>query len=1359
MTTTDLLQILAAYVPPDVVRTTLSAVLPAPPAEASADCFPAAVLFADVSGFTPLTEALAQKGAEGPEELTRLLNGYFSRMIALVGSEGGEVVKFSGDAVTVVFPAAQDDLGIATRRAMQAAEAMQAAMDEFATLETSAGPVALGMKIGIGAGEVLALRVGGIQERWEYVIAGEPLRQVAQAEHQARRGEIILSPEAEAVIAPHTVAPRPLSQPDWASVQDPKAVEAVLRVYVPRVAIAWLEEELQEWLAVLRPMSVLFISVAGIDYAQDDAVERLHAFLRTAQEIVRRYEGSINKLAVDDKGTILIFLFGAPPRAHENDPERALRCALDLQAAAKAQGLELAIGVTTGRAFAGPVGSETRREYTVMGDTVNLAARLMGVAGKGQVRCDYETYRSARSKLAFDLLPSVRVKGKAGLIRLYRPTGEVGKEDREVTGGVLVGRRAEVARLVACLDGLHAGRSHILLVEGEAGIGKSRLVQELVRLMRERGIAGLLGAGSSIEQQTPYRAWREIFDSYFDLEDTNDQAERRRRVQAHVYDVVPDLAERLPLLNDVLGLGLPENELTAALDVHLRHESLVSLLLALLRAWAIERPLVLVVEDAQWLDSLSWDLTLQAARALTVAHHMPLLLVVAMRPLKGEITRVEPQTLAGMDEVERILLESMSPEETLALAALKLGVTDGRLPEAVAELVRMRASGNPFFAEELVYALRDNGLISVKTRAGKTRCVVSGDLERAAQTLPDTIQGIVLSRIDRLPPDEQLTLKVAAVIGRTFAFTPLRDTLGEHMEVSQRLLMGYLDDLIELELTPLDAPEPELTYIFKHVITQEVAYETLLFAQRRQLHRTVAQWYEQRFGGDDQPVEEGPGVLLAPYYPLLVYHWHHAEDRERERHYAGLAGKWAAAQYANLEATGYFSRALELTPKTDWAARYDLLLAREAVHDLMGKREAQAQDLAALALLVQEMGDVQPAVRRGAEVALRQANYAEVTSDYPAALAFVQQAVEQAARAQDPMAETEGYIAWGRALWHQGDYDMARAPLGRALDMARATDNRHCEAKSLDNLADVYLYQGNYPAAQEHYQQTLEIYRAEGRRQGEADCLNMLGVIQDELGDYLAARAYYEQTLSIYRTTGDRRGESITLGNLGVVLCDLGDYQAAREYHQQALDLRIVIGDRWGEAVSLVNLGLVCHNLDDDQAARDNCQRSLAIQQEIGDRRGQGYSLTYLGHALMGLGKLEAAAEAYDEAMRLRRELGQDGLAIDDLAGLARVAMAQGDSVRALERVEEILAWIEANGSEGIEYPLQVYLTCYRITSAMAQDASAVERARIILSEAHITLQEQAANISDGELRHKFLEDVKANREIVAAWEEQEKLF
>lgn len=1338
------LQNIAAYIPPAIIRDVLQSSAPTSPQAASGRRFSAAILFADVSGFTPLTEALSQKGAEGPEELTRLLNRYFSRMIDLIDGEGGDVVKFSGDALTAVFPSAPEALGDAARRAVQAAEAMQAAMVEFETLGTSVGPVALGMKIGIGAGEILAATVGGVEEHWEYVIAGDPLRQVAEAEHHADMGQIILSPEAEALITPHPVSPQPSPKPDWNAVADPDAVQEVLRCFVPRAVIPWMGQSLQEWLAVLRPMSVLFIGITGSGREDDDTVSRLDRAMRAAQEVVNQYEGSINKMAVDDKGTIMVALFGAPPFAHEDDPERAVRCAMALHELAPSLNLELAIGVTTGRVFAGPVGSSTRREYTVMGDTVNLAARLMALAGPGQIRCDYQSYYWARERLGFEVLDPVSLKGKAGLIRVYRPTGQQRAAEFKRASGVLVGRQSEMSQLQDAISQISSAdiRTRCILVEGEAGIGKSRLVEELSARTQAQGIISFTGSGRSIEQQTPFRAWRDIFSSFLDIDDIEDPEERRRRVKAHIDDKLPHLSQRHPLLNDLLNLGFPENTLTASMETHLRHESLTSLLLALLTAGAADTPLVLILEDAHWLDSLSWDLALQTVRALTVAR-APLLMIVVMRPMDQAFQRTEPAALARMDTTQRISLSSLTPEDTLTLAASRLNLT-GPLPKEIADLVSARASGNPFFAEELIYSLRDNGHISVVSEGDGTHCAINADLGQVARNLPSTVEGLVLSRIDRLSPEEQLTLKVAAVIGRTFVYSILQETLGEHMELTQRLLTGYLEDLDELDLTPLEAPEPELSYIFKHIITQEVAYETLLFAQRRQLHHSVAEWYLRRFGqGQPLPSDGRQESPLSLFYPLLVYHWHRAENRDQERVFAKLAAESAAAQFANVEAIGYFNRALELTTGDDLALQYTLILGREKVYDLMGNRESQAQDLGLLHDLSSKLQDG----RRSAEVALRRANYQEEISDYPAALSSAQESIDLATAAQSPEAEAEGYISKGRILWRQGKYEAAKRSLNQAVE------RDYHKADSLYYLGQASHYQNNYPEAQQFYQQAIALYREEGHRQGEADTLTVLGTTQYELGDIGAARDYYQQVLAIFRATGDRRGESTILNNLGIVACDLGDFAGAHEYNQQAMSLYLATDDRIGEAASLVNLGLVLHMMGENESARQRCSQALSIQKEIGDRRGQGFSLTYLGHALSSLGELEAAAEAYDQAMRLRRELGQETLAIDDAAGLARVALSQGDLDKAAALCQEILAWLETNGSAGVEYPLQVRLTCYRVLMAQADGHPEIrQRAESLLAQTHEALQDQAAGISDPALRATFLQNVSVNREIIQAW-------
>jgi hypothetical protein len=306
--------------------------------------------------------------------------------------------------------------------------------------------------------------------------------------------------------------------------------------------------------------------------------------LQEAQKVLHHYQGSLTRLTVDDKGTVLLILFGAPPDSHEDDPERALLCALDFQKVAEAHQLKLALGVTTGRLFAGPVGGDTRREYTVMGDAVNLAQRLMVAAGPGHICCSYETYRSAYSQVNFEMLPPVEVKGKAGLIPVYRPTGLFHPNEQieqlwpAEMSEPLIGREAEMTRLVAAIDQVQAGRSRIVIIEGEAGIGKSKLMKAAHQLMQERGLTILLGIGRSTEQATAYHAWKDILCNYFGLYHYRSPAERQAGLQTYLQEQAAgpgfESAAYAPLLNDLLALELPENETTAALNPAARREQL-----------------------------------------------------------------------------------------------------------------------------------------------------------------------------------------------------------------------------------------------------------------------------------------------------------------------------------------------------------------------------------------------------------------------------------------------------------------------------------------------------------------------------------------------------------------------------------------------------------------------------------------------------------------------------------------------------------------------------------------------------------------------------------------------------------------
>jgi class 3 adenylate cyclase/tetratricopeptide (TPR) repeat protein len=924
----DLIETLASYVPALIARRL--AYNPSPITTAHAEIFPAAILFADISGFTALTERLAQKGPVGAEELTQHLNTYFGQLIELITQHGGDIVKFAGDALIAIWPAldAQERpqpalLPAMVQRVAQCSLEVQQRLKAFRPTED----VQLSLKLTVGAGDLLTMYLGGVYGRWEFLVTGPPLIQVGAAGHLAQPGEILLAPEAwvllqetgpgmvaslvtpteadsgaaSGVMRLNTLPQNRMTVSDNGDLNLHGEMEAGLRAYIPGAVLARLAAGQLSWLAELRRVTVIFANLPDLNYSIP--LDQAQVVMQMLQTILYRYEGSINKLSVDDKGVTLVAAFGLPPLAHEDDATRGAMAALTLQTELRQLGLRCAIGVTTGRAFCGMVGNHQRREYTMIGDVVNLAARLMQAAdavgsteGAG-VLGDAATYQAAQLSLDFETLPPIKVKGKAEPVAVYRPLRHREGTARKQTS--MVGRQKERDLLSSHLQALLRGNGEVVIIEGEAGLGKSRLVEDLLQHAQALNITDMLGIANAIEKSTPYYAWRSIFRHLFDLDDQPEDAARRR---AHVLEQMPHLLEQsvseellhlAPLLSPVLSLEWPDNEFTEQLSGKVRAENTTELLVQLLQQVIQQgretgHSYLLILEDAHWLDSASWALTLQIVQRV-----QPILVVLATRPLSEPIP-LEYSQLIKSPETEWLVLDTLPPEDTIKLVALRLGVN--QLPEALANLVYSKTGGNPFFGEELAYALRDAGLITVVN--GECQLAPhAGDLQNLS--LPDTVQGVITSRIDRLTPSQQLTLKVASVIGRAFELETLRSV--HPIESDKRHLNQYLTGLARLDITQLEAPEPDLTYIFKHIITQEVAYNMMLYSQRRELHKAVATWYENSYTQE-----------LSPYYSLLAFHWRMANEPAKAINYLEKAGEQALRSYANEEAVALFTEAITL---------------------------------------------------------------------------------------------------------------------------------------------------------------------------------------------------------------------------------------------------------------------------------------------------------------------------------------------------------------------------------------------------------------------------------------------------------------
>jgi adenylate cyclase len=1194
-----------------------------------------AVLFADISGFTPLTEALARTlgSRRGAEELTRQLNAVYDSLIAEVDRYGGSVVGFSGDAITCWF---DGDNG---QRATACALELHGAMAQFGAVRLpSGGTVTLAMKIAVASGTARRFVVGDPAIQHIDVLAGAALERVAIAGHLAGRAEVLLSPEVGAALGESalivewragrresgepalypvigglmtSVAPTP-----WPLLAPDALDEEQIRPWLLPAVYARLRAGQDDLLTELRPAVALFLRFSGIDYdADEDAGAKLDSYVRWVQAVLARYDGALLQLSLDDKGTYFYATFGVPI-AHEDNARRAVAAALELRALPPELSFihPVQIGISQGTMRAGACGGVTRRIYGVMGDEVNLAARLMATAVPGQVLVGARVRQEAGPTFTWEALPAIRVKGKAAPVPIFallsaRRQRAIRLQEPAYTLP-MIGRQAELAVIAEKLDRTLTGRGQIIGITAEAGMGKSRLVAEVSRQAAARGLIGFAGECQSYGTNSPYFVWQPIWRAFFGLDSESAPDAQIAALEEALAQINPALLPRLPLLGALFNLSIPDTDLTRSLDAQLRKASREALLLECLKAHSLACPTLLVLEDLHWLDPLSHNLLDAIGRTIV---NLPVLIVLAYRPF--ELPRLQAPRVSGLSHFTEINLRELAPEDAERLIHTKLeqillerapGPTHA--PDLLVQRLLERADGNPFYIEELLNYLRDQGIDPQDPAA------------LAALDLPDSLHSLILSRLDQLSERQQITLKVASVIGRLFRVTWLwgyYPSLGD-----PRRVLADLEELRRLDLTPLETPEPELAYLFKHVITQEVAYGSLAYATRMTLHEQFAAYLESQ-----------GGAAAEQNLDLLAYHYVRSENLAKQREYLLRAGDAAQAIYANETALDYYERLLPLLE--DAPERITVLLKLGTVLELIGR-------------------------------------WGDAEARYRAALRLAEEVDGHAAQVQCRH-------AIGVLLRKRGSYIEARAWLESAREGAMTSGDRGGVGYALTELANIARWQGDYADARMLAEVSLILFRELNDGIGLSTALMGMGMAALDQGDYLEGQPLIEESLALFQDLGDRVGMASAYTGLGTAADLRGDYAQSRSWYERSLALARELGDRRGSAIALLNLGNVAAFEGDYEQARAHYAECLALAQELGEKQIVTWAFSNLGGVAALQDRTAAAHAAYTASLALAQELGMKQIIAVSLAGLAWATALQHPA-RATRLLGAVAALLETLG-------------------------------------------------------------------------------
>lgn len=982
-------------------------------------------------------------------------------------------------------------------------------------------------------------------------------------------------------------------------------------------------------------------------------------------EEIHRYEGTIAQFLGDG----LLALFGAPI-AHEDAPQRALYAALGMRERLKGYALKLKqrriefnmrIGLNTGLVVVGRIGDDLTMEYTAMGDTVNLASRMESTAQPGTIQVSENTYRLTEGYFEFKALGEIEVKGKKEPVKAYRLLGIGHIKTRlgvaEMRGLTpFVGRQRELDQIMHCYDQAKRGQGQVVGIVGEPGVGKSRLLLQLRSALPQGEYSYLEGDCHHYGETVAYLPILDILRAYFSIEAGEAEALSREKLKQGISQLDQRLMAMLPPLQDLLSLKV-EDEQYLRLEPQLKQVRIFEAIWSLLIRESQNLPLVLAVEDLQWMDKTSEEFLDYIIARLGGAH---IILILLYRPEYNNPWT--SKTYYSQVRVDELPLETSTQ---MVQAILK----EGKAAQDLIKLILDRAAGNPLFMEEFTRTLVESGYIERKD-GHYVLTVKPSDIQ-----VPETVQGIISARMDRLEKALKETMQVASVIGKEFAYRILQMLTGMQDE-----LRAYISNLQELEFIYEKSLFPELEYMFKHALTQEVAYNSLLLKRRREIHERIG-----------KAIEELYPDRLAEFYEMLAYHYASGESWEKAYQYLKLSGDKTLRTHSVWEPFRFYREALEALrklPESEENKRRDIDVRLSLIRPMMSLffPEDSLEILQEGERLSRELGDERSLASfhggLGSYYALRdsrqakeyledafqaaekaqdidlmapigyqmctlyfgQGDYLKIADVAPRVIALLESTQRESHFFGEANIPYSPFVSlYGLALASLGNFPEGRAQCEKALRFSTKINDMVSISWAEYVYSMLFAWQGDGKRAIEHGQQAIKYAEQVQSVAQLSFAWHVFGLGHYFIGDYDNALKYIEAALETTRVSG-LPDPSTMVANLCMVYIELGDLGNARSCAEKALELAQQDQDKRAEGLSSMCLGVILGMQDKSRwAEAEGCiLRGMQTFDELKVRPLYAVGYYYLGELYAQTGQREKARENLHKAEAMYQEMGMD---------------------------------------------------------------------------------------------------------------------